>query len=99
MLLTIRRICPQKNSAIMPNKVFASLLSDSNCFEADCVAEKDNVTHITKYNIYWLLYCPIHFYTNYELKVYSYLFQLLVCAFPTNICKFYNSENSMQKVV
>ena len=27
----------------MPNKVFANLLSDSNCFEADCVAEKDDL--------------------------------------------------------
>ena len=32
---------PQKNSATIPNKVFACFLSDSNFFEADCVAEKD----------------------------------------------------------
>ena len=44
MLLIIRKMCPQKNSATMPNKVFANFVSDSNCLEADCVAEKDNVS-------------------------------------------------------
>ena len=44
MLKIIRKMCPQKKSATIPNNVFANLLSESNCFEADCVAEKDNFT-------------------------------------------------------
>ena len=58
---------PQKNSATIPNKVFACFLSDSNFFEADCVAEKDIQTYITKYNR--VILSTIHLHANYELSI------------------------------